>query len=278
MSNKKYHGVVIPAITPLKADNSLDAGSVERLFEHYRKHAAQPFILGTSGEAQSLPADLKMDYIRLAGKLKKNDLLYVGISSNVLSESVDWAKVAFDHGADVVVCTLPSYYPLTETQIARYFEMLAGQVGGPLMIYNIPSTTHHSIPLPIIDKLSHHPNIVGTKDSERNEERLRESLKLWSQREDFSHLLGWSAKSGEALLNGGDGLVPSTGNLAPGPYSELYTAAMKGDKEKVAGLQVIVDELGNSYQKGRTLGESLAALKVLMHKEGLCEPFMMPPL
>jgi 4-hydroxy-tetrahydrodipicolinate synthase len=135
-----------------------------------------------------------------------------------------------------------------------------------------------SIPLPVIDELSHHPDIVGTKDSERNEERLRDALGLWSGREDFSHFLGWSARSGEALLNGGDGLVPSTGNLVPGLYVDMEEAAQRGDKEKVGQLQLVSDQLGKTYQGGSFPGESLARLKTLLHKEGYCQPHMMPPL
>jgi 4-hydroxy-tetrahydrodipicolinate synthase len=279
MNKKKYHGIVVPAITPLEASLYLDTAAVKRIFLFFQQHGVHPFILGTSGEAPSLPAIIKEGYIRLAGRLKADDqLLYVGISSNCLADSVEWARMAFGEGADVVVCNLPSYYQLPEQQIEKYFERLAERVGGPLMIYNIPVTTHHSIPLPIIERLSHHPNIVGIKDSERNEGRLQASLKLWSNREDFSHFLGWAARSGESLLNGGDGLIPSTANIAPGLYSNLAKAAALGDKEGVERLQQLSDELGNSYQTGGTLGESLAALKVLMHKEGLCEPYMMPPL
>ncbi|HEY6899528.1 MAG TPA: dihydrodipicolinate synthase family protein, partial [Puia sp.] len=139
-------------------------------------------------------------------------------------------------------------------------------------------TTHHSIPLALIDKLSHHPNVVGTKDSERSEERLSASLELWSGREDFSHLLGWAAKSGYALLNGGDGLVPSTANFSPAVYSDMVRAAEAGDREKVGELQALSDQLGNLYQAGKTLGESLAALKKIMQEQGLCQEYMMPPL
>jgi len=276
---KKYRGTIVPAITPLNADRTLDVDAVERLFVFFRQHGVQPFILGTTGEAASLPASLKQEYIRVAGRLKKDgDVLYAGISSNCLSDSVEAAKYAFDSGVDVVVATLPSYYALTEGQMLRYFEQLASRVEGALIIYNIPATTHHSIPLSIIDTLSHHPNVVGTKDSERSEERLLASLKLWSDRSDFSHFLGWAAKSGAALLGGGDGLVPSTANFAPAVYSDMERAVERGDTEMVGQLQFLSDELGNSYQSGRTLGESLAALKLIMEKEGLCQSYMMPPL
>lgn len=268
----------MPVITPLNADLSLDTASVERLFLLFRQHGAHPFVLGTTGEFPSLPGSLKLDYIRLAGRLKTGvDQLYVGISSNCMADSVEHARVAFGEGADVVVCNIPSYFQLSETQILKYFEALADKIPGPLMIYNIPSTTHHSIPLPLVDTLSHHPNIVGLKDSERNEERLVTALQMWSDRKDFSHLLGWAARSVFSLRHGGDGLVPSSANLSPGVYTDMLKALAAGDTIQLNRLQDMSDQLGTTYQGGG-LGSSLGALKVLMQKEGLCQQYTMPPL
>jgi dihydrodipicolinate synthase/N-acetylneuraminate lyase len=275
---KKYSGIVIPAITPLTADHKLDHAAVERIFSNFYSSDVQPFILGTTGEAASLSIEIKSEYLQLASKLKQPaTILYAGISSNCLRESIDLAKESFDAGVDVVAATLPSYYALTEYQMTKYFEQLAEGVAGPIIIYNIPATTHMSIPLAVIDKLSHHANVAGSKDSERSEERLQRSIELWANRSDFSHFVGWAAKSAEALLNG-SGLIPSTGNLYPAVYSEMYKAAKAGNTEKVDQLQKLSDTLGNLYQAGRTLGESLWALKYLMKQVGLCEPYVMPPL
>jgi len=279
LTKKKYHGVVIPAVTPLTETHTLDRQAVEKLWAYFHAHGAMPFILGTTGEAASLPATVKNDYIQLAATLKKaGDTLYAGISSNALQESVEMAKRCFGEGVDVVVATLPTYYALTEDQMKVYFEQLADAIPGPLIIYNIPTTTHMSVPLPLIDELSRHPNIVGIKDSERSDERLNTSLELWAGREDFSHFLGWSFRSARSLLNGGDGLVPSTGNFSAGLYHDLQKAALEGKKEEALQLQEISDLLGNLYQSGRLLNESLAALKTIMKEKGLCETYMMPPL
>src|SRR5688572_4781365 len=230
---KKYNGVVIPAVTPLTKELKLDHGAVENIFEYFTTHKVFPFILGTTGEAPSVPFQMKKEFITLAGKLKtKEAFVYAGISSTVYSESVELAHHAFDHGIDVIVTTLPSYYALDESSMLRYFEQLADAIRGPLMIYNIPSTTHMSIPLEIIERLSHHENIVGVKDSERNEERLMESLQRWKERKDFSHFLGWAARSAFAIQNGCDGLVPSTGNFQPQLYADLFEAAIRKDQEK----------------------------------------------
>lgn len=276
---KRFSGVVIPAVTPVHADHSLDREAVKRLLDLFRQHGVLPFILGTTGEAPSLSFRQKQDYIQFAGEQKQpGDVLYTGISSTCFEESVALARHSFEWGADAVVATLPSYYGLTESDMEHYFGQLADAVGGPLIIYNIPATVHMSIPLDLINHLSHHPNIVGVKDSERSEERLRQSLGLWAHRPDFSHFLGWAAKSAEGVLGGSDGLIPSTGNLYPGLYARLYQTALEGNRQEAFRLQVLSDQLGDIYQGSRTLGQSLWALKVLMQDAGICKANVLPPL
>jgi dihydrodipicolinate synthase/N-acetylneuraminate lyase len=276
---KKYQGVIIPAITPLTGEHKLDKEAVEKLFRHFYKHNTVPFILGTTGESSSLPLSIKEAYVKEAARNKKpGTLLYAGISSNIVSESIEFAKFCADNGVDVIAANLPSYYALTEGQIRKHYEKLADTIPLPLVIYNIPSTTHMSIPLELIDALSHHPNVIATKDSERNEERLNRSLELWKDREDFSHFLGWSVKSAEALINGSDGLIPSTGNLVPGVYSAMFEAVDAGNYQRAHEMQKLSDVYGSLYQSNKILSESLWALKVLMKEKGICDSIVMPPL
>jgi dihydrodipicolinate synthase/N-acetylneuraminate lyase len=278
-TGKKYTGVIVPAITPLTVDYKLDEMAVGKIFNLFYQYNIAPFILGTTGEAASLPLQIKKDYVLAAEQNKKmGTLLYAGIGSNVLAESIEFAAYCCLHAVDVVVATLPSYYIVTEKQMLKYFTILADNISLPLFIYNIPATTHMSIPLAVIDELSQHKNIVGLKDSERSEERMLESLKLWKDRNDFHYILGWAAKSADALLNGADGLVPSTGNLYPEVYEDMLKAFEQGDKDKMFAMQQLSDEYGALYQSNRTLGESLHALKLLMKEKELCDEYVMPPL
>lgn len=277
--NKKFSGVIVPAVTPLTGSLQIDDIAVGKIFEQFYTYNISPFILGTTGESASLPIDVKEQYVKAASKHKKaGSVLYAGISSNVISETIEFAKYCADHDVDAVATTLPSYYTLTETQMKQHFETLADAVPLPLIIYNIPATTHMSIPLQVIDELSYHTNIIATKDSERSDERLAQSLALWKDREDFGHFLGWAAKSADALIGGSDGLIPSTGNLIPEIYDEMQQAVETGDHAKAYEMQKLSDVYGNLYQSGKTLGESLWALKVLMQYKGLCEDVVMPPL
>ena len=52
---EKLHGIVVPMVTPLNVDGSLDFKAAENLVEHLISGGVHGiFTLGTTGEAQSL--------------------------------------------------------------------------------------------------------------------------------------------------------------------------------------------------------------------------------
>ncbi len=266
-------------VSPLNDDFSIDQAAVGRVVENFLKYDVAPFIAGTTGEASSLSFQQKKDLVKATVNVAKGKaVIYAGIASNCLPDTIEMAHAFADMGADVVVANLPSYYPITHAQAAKYCLKLADVSPVPLIFYNITATTGYSIPLELMEKLSYHPNIAGLKDSERDEERLDQALKLWKDREDFVHLIGWAAMSGYALKNGSDGIVPSTGNFTPELYADLYKQALNGNWQQVEELQQLTNRLGALYQKDRTLAESLAALKVVMNECGLCGTQVMPPI
>jgi 4-hydroxy-tetrahydrodipicolinate synthase len=58
----------------------------------------------------------------------------------------------------------------------------------------------------------------------------------------------------------------------------MEKAVDAGDEVKAFAMQKLSDVYGNLYQGGKTLGESLWALKALMQYKGICEDVVMPPL
>ena len=208
----------------------------------------------------------------------KRQTIYAGLAGNCISEQYDAAEKFIEAGADVIAATLPCYYSLTPKQMYEYYKNLADTLTAPLMLYNITITTHMSIPLDVIEKLSHHPNIVGLKDSENNIQRMEEALTLFSDREDFAYFCGCAANSAKALSLGADGIVPSVGNYLPKIYNDLFEAGISGNTEIANDLQAKTIEIGKINTDNLTLGESLAGLKVIMKMYGLCETYMLPPL
>ncbi len=278
-SNLTGKKAIVPMVSPFNSDFTIDVTAVERMGDFFIKAGVSVFVLGTTGEGESMSGEQREALLRSVVKtVKHRSEIYAGLSGNSLSESVKDAMKYTDLGADFLVARIPSYYPLDENQMLHYFEKLAGAVTIPLFLYNIPVTTYHSIPLNIINQLSHHPNIHGLKDSEKNADRLDEALRLWGQRDDFDYLVGWAAMSSYGLSGGAGGIVPSTGNICPGLYVQMIDAVREGDSAKVAELQKKTDRISALYQKGRNLSQSIAALKILMKRKGLCNSAVLPPL
>ena len=279
MKNCRYRGVVVPMVTPVTEKGALDVPAVERIIEFFAQNNVAPLLMGTTGEGNSVSASDGLLMVETAGKAAKGRILiYAGLTGNCFAEQLSQAQAYTAAGADVIVATLPSYYALTAEQMYGYYKALADNITGPLMLYNILATTHMTIPVDVVKRLADHPNIVGLKDSERDLERMRQCIDISRDREDFAYFCGWAAQSAYSLSIGGDGIVPSTGNFVPDMFNDLYSAATGGDMDTANRLQDETNEIAKIYQAGRTLGQSLTALKVMMQTKGLCDPWMLMPL
>ena len=266
-------------ITPLTADYRLDEDGARRIVRGLVNDRCAPFVCSTTGEAASLSDRDKAELVRVAvDEAGGQQLIYAGIADNCLAGSLNKAEEYCALGADVAVAHLPYYYPIDEAEMEAYFEALADACPLPLILYNIPVTTGLSVPVALLDKLSRHGNIVGVKDSERGDDRLRECLALWRGREDFSFHLGWAAMSAFGLLNGLDGIVPSSANMVPGLYRALYDAARRGDDAEANRLQAITDDISAYYQKDLSLSRSIPKFKAMLEACGICGPFAAPPM
>lgn len=275
----KYHGVVVPMVTPITKNNEIDIDAVKRIINNFAQYNVSALIMGTTGEGNSVSVESGVKMIKAASEAAAGRLtIYAGLAGNCISEQYDAAEKFIEAGADVIAATLPCYYSLTPKQMYEYYKNLADTLTAPLMLYNITITTHMSIPLDVIEKLSHHPNIVGLKDSENNIQRMEEALTLFSDREDFAYFCGCAANSAKALSLGADGIVPSVGNYLPKIYNDLFEAGISGNTEIANDLQAKTIEIGKINTDNLTLGESLAGLKVIMKMYGLCETYMLPPL
>lgn len=276
---KRFSGVVVPMITPLNQDLTIDAQAVKKIISQFDQNNIHPLVLGTTGESSSISLIESLKLVDVAIKSKgKNQHIYAGLVGNQVDELIDRGNQYIELGVDCVVATLPSYYTLSPSEMTLFYQTLADKINGPLMIYNIKATTQMSIPFDVVVNLANHPNIWGLKDSERDYERMETFIKVFKDMDDFSYFCGWGAQSASSLKLGADGIVPSTGNYVPEMYHDLYQAALKNDWEQCEKFQEATDEIATLYQKDRTLGASLAQLKALMHEKNMCNKTMMPPL
>ena len=279
-SAETHRGVIVPMVTPFTSNGNIDEAAVRRVVEHLIAGGVQGiFVLGTTGEAVSISREERQVLVMTAVEATAGRVTtYAGISANCFQESVAAARAYGQMGIDAAAAHPPFYYPLSDQEIETWFRELADAIPLPLLLYNIPQTTHNSIPLDVVERLSSHANIVGIKDSANDVQRLDELLRRVGNRDDFSVLMGAGSLYSHGLTKGAQGVVPSMGNLDPVACRALYDAAKSGNQTETERVHQAMLALAGQYQQGRLLGESLSVLKAMMAERGLCGPTMLPPL
>ena len=91
-------GIIPPLVTPLKDNETLDIESLERLIEHLIAGGVHGlFVLGTTGEEQSLSYDVRKQMIKESCRINRGRLpLLACITDTSIEESVRRAKKAAD--------------------------------------------------------------------------------------------------------------------------------------------------------------------------------------
>ncbi|MGB3852313.1 MAG: dihydrodipicolinate synthase family protein [Tunicatimonas sp.] len=279
MKHARYQGLVTPMVTPLTEQGDIDRATTVRLMEFLHRFDANPFVLGTTGEGSSIAIDQREVLVKLLVQESPPHLpTMAGVPGLPFADTVRVANRYLELGLEAVVLTLPNYLLLSAPQMLHYFEELAGQIKGNLILYNIPKTIHMSIPLEVVETLSHRENVIGIKDSEPGEARLGQALARWKDRNNFFHFVGTNALMSQGLQGGSRGIVPSTANLFPQLYQSMIECCKAGKVAEAREVQQQTNDLSGVYQQGKLLGESLAMLKRLLAIQGLSSPHMAPPL
>jgi len=242
-------------VTPLTPQAKLDEPAVGRVIEHLLAGGVHGvFVLGTTGEMPSLPRALRRRLVEMTVQhVGSRAKTYAGIADNCLARCVESAGEYFDLGVGAVVAHLPTCFGLDADEQQAYLGELLEQVAGPVVLYNMPPTTHMSIPIEVVGRLAGHPRAAGLKDSENDAARLAAVLEALGGRQNFSVLTGVTGLSARALLLGADGMVPSSGNLVPGLCRRLFDAATAGDSPAAEQLQQELDAArwANRWRRSR---------------------------
>jgi 4-hydroxy-tetrahydrodipicolinate synthase len=267
-------------VTPVSSTGALDEDAARRIIDFLLEGRVEGvFVLGTTGEAASVPRAVRLRLVELTVRhVAGRAMVYAGLNDNSLADGLEAGNAYLRCGADALVALLPSYFPVQPPEMLDYFQRLLDGVQGPVLLYNIPATTRLSIPLEVLERLVGHPRLIGLKDSENDAARHEAIQKQFGGRSGFSFFIGVGTLMARMVLLGADGIVPSMANLAPDWCQELFERARVGDRSSLESLEKRMLAAATLYQRGRTLGQSLAALKAAMSALGLCQRNMLPPL
>lgn len=272
MNKFSLRGIVPPMITPLIDNDTLDREGTVRLVNHILEGGVQGlFLLGTTGEGQSLSYKVRYELVELATKTVAGRVpVLVGISDTSFDESIRLANFAKECGASALVATPPCFFPSTQDELIKYYKALADAVPLPLYLYNMPSKVKVFINFPTVVELSKHPNIAGVKDSSGNAGYMASLIHEFRDT-DFDVFIGPEEVTGIHVLIGANGGVNGGANLFPELFVSMYNAAAAGDAAKVNELQEKIMTLSSTlYCLFPSDASFLKAVKYSCELKGIC--------
>jgi 4-hydroxy-tetrahydrodipicolinate synthase len=226
----------------MKESGEVDYAGWERLLDYQIEEGIDGLLpLGTTGETPTLDEGEEEQLIKIAVKKAAGRLpLIIGTGSNDTVYMVKYTKRARDLGADAALVVTPYYNKPNDSGLIRHFEA-AGELGIPIIIYNIAGRTGRNIPTALMEKLARIPNITGVKEASGDINQMGDvirNIKLRAQAEgkDFLVFSGDDGLTLPLMSLGGDGVFSVISNVIPGKVAALTRACLDGDFEKARGL------------------------------------------
>jgi 4-hydroxy-tetrahydrodipicolinate synthase len=226
-----------PALpTPFDKSGRIDIPALQNLCELQIKHGATALVVcGTTGEAPTLSDAEQELMIRTVVKTVRGRIpVIAGAGSNSTWHAIGLSKSAEAAGADAILSVVPYYNKPTQAGICAHFESIMDASGIPVILYDVPSRTGCGLGDDAVVRLVEHPRCMGLKDATgdtirplRLRERLGDKFRLLSG--DDASTLGF-------LMNGGDGCISVTSNVAPGLCRNMYLALRQGQRERATRL------------------------------------------
>ena len=278
--NAPLSGIIPPLVTPLLDDDVLDVEGLNRLIEHLIAGGVHAlFVLGTTGEAQSLSYKLRVEMIKNTCRITKGRLpVLVCISDTSIVESVNLARIAADNGADAVVSAPPYYFAAGQPELIEFYENLTPQLPLPLFLYNMPTHTKVNFAPATIQRIAEDPRVIGFKDSSANAVYFQSVMYAMKERQDFSMLVGPEEIMAESVLLGAHGGVNGGANMFPELYVELYNAAKNTNLEELKRLQEKIMQISATiYTVGQHGSSYLKGLKCALNLLGICSDYVAAP-
>src|SRR6266581_1338893 len=225
---QRIRGVLVPVVTPFKADLSPDP---QRLIAHCRWLLSQDCglaVFGTNSEANSLSAEERLTLLdELVASGLDPSRMMPGTGCCSISETVKLTSHGVKHGCAGVLMLPPFYYKtVSEEGLYRYFSEVVQRVGDArlkIYLYHIPPVAIVGVTPKLVERLlKAYPNaIAGMKDSSGDWNNTKTFLDAFA-RDGFDVFVGSESFLLANMRNGGVGTISATANVSPAAIHKLY--------------------------------------------------------
>ena len=282
MKNVEIKGVIVPIITPMHADESVNVEELRKQVNRQIENGVHAiFCFGTNGEGYILNGvEKKLVLETVIDECNGRVPVYAGTGCISTKETIEQSKMAQAAGADVLSIITPSFAAASQNEIYEHYKTVAAAVDMPVVLYNIPARTGNAIAPATVAKLAQIDNIVGAKDSSGNFVNILSYLDAAKAKKNgkFSVLSGndqlilWNLKAG------GTGGIAGCANVYPHTLASIYNCFMAGDWDKAREYQDSIASFRACFKFGNPNTIVKTAVAMLGHDVGKCRaPFNQVP-
>ena len=268
MYDKRLLGVVIPMITPMNEDGTVDDVSLKN-FVNFLVDAQCNALYpnGTNGESLLLSQAEREHIAEVIAEANDHRLpLFIQCGSMTTAETASHAQHAVKIGADGVGVMSPAFFSLDEESLYQYYKAVVEGLPKdfPVYIYNIPGNTTNDVSPALLHRLmKDFDNVVGIKYSNPNLMRVEDYLNTDGRKPQL--LIGCDSLFLQCLTTGGVGTVTGPGSVFYERFNRLYRQFQEGD------LQGAMETQRKIVETDRKLAgiPGIPALKTLLKLRGV---------
>jgi len=247
--HKDFHGVFPYLVSPIDAEGRVMDGVLARLCDDLIAkgvHGLTP--LGSTGEFAYLTHAQKRRVVEVVVEAAAGRVpVIAGVAATTTGEAVRETREWESLGVDGVLAVLEAYFPLDDDSIHGYFAAVASATSLPVTLYTNPNFQRADLSLPVIERLSHVPNIRYLKDASVNTGRL---LSIMERVEGRMEIFAASAHIPTAvMLIGGKGWMAGPACVAPRASVRLYELCRNGAWNDAMALQRRLWRLNQAFAK-----------------------------
>jgi 4-hydroxy-tetrahydrodipicolinate synthase len=223
--------------TPFDNSDRIDLVTFAKLCERQIDAGVPAIVAGeTAGETSTLtPAEHEI-LIRTAVETARGRVRVIaGAGSNSTSQAIELTRRAEAAGADAVLSVVPYYNKPMQSGMQAHFRAIAGSTTLPIILHDIPSRTIRELADDTLARLAESRQFIGLRDASGDMARPRRLQSLLPS--GFRLLSGDDATALGFLVNGGDGCMSATSNVAPMLCQAMFTNCRQGRLQSARHLQ-----------------------------------------
>ena len=231
-----FTGVCTALVTPFLR-GEVNYPMLERLLQAQLDAGIKAIVIcGTTGESPTLSDCEKLELFRRSKEFVGDSCkIIAGTGSNCTEHAIYLSQAAENLGVDGLLLVSPYYNKATPAGLFAHYSAIAASVQIPCILYNVPSRTGVDIPVEVYRSLSRIPNIAGVKEASSD---IVKVARILSECPGFPVWSGNDDQIVPVMALGGSGVISVLSNVAPEKTKAMADAALDGDFDTAADLQL----------------------------------------